>query len=707
MKFFPPISYDTCHGVAAISLSRNKRNKFFWILASLLAGTLMMWMIRINIKDYRMHKTVMMEKKIIDNFVPFPSITICSGNQFKLKSFDDNNITESRLIKIIESIIDMKMNNLNARGEVISNLYYDVLLKINERHRYTDEFLPPTRVTISEWYRIQTIYAYFSTRILQKLNCINCFQIITRTTLRFSNLINYLNLTENNQFRSPITYDEIMEDDIAMQLTNDYYKLFSKIMEHLSNNLYIDIRQFASNFRRKFRLNRCTKRRNYTMNLFEIPTKKFMKRIEKKYGGKEIPLPFYYDIQDFLCSFQIIMLSAGMYRIERLMVIDMKQMIDYFALFYVETENYIWDALGTQSKILIDKYNEYFPDNPININTDVTLSLVDFYSTQWKKDTVFTIRQLTNDLWRSWATDLATKYKIDNIYHSKDRNYSLMNILESRGWNLNDDVVHCTFSQHRCKKNMFNKVYSSNGLCYQLDLKKNLTPVQTIPLKQVSPGILFGFELRFVDSQTDSIRLYIHSPQDIPSMELKGLVLKKNYRYNIRIEMDETKLVDQSDLCNNQENYTVSNCYEECMEGRLEKMCGCRLFSRSGNHTSCSTIRHIYCLFVSDHIFLRKEKRKRLCPSCIRKCHSTDYIIKDISSSKLSLYDDIFHSFSNGTMNTKLSENQYQISVYFSRIEHRLLEEHILISSSNLFPLIGGTMCFCIGINLLTIYVSD
>ncbi|KAI3389553.1 hypothetical protein SNEBB_005248 [Seison nebaliae] len=703
------IENSTCHGLSSIGLCRSGRSKFFWTLTSLAATLLMFWMIRINIKEYQMHKTVMTQTQIIENSIDFPTITICSGNQLKLKLLDKYKKEDKQLKNMIESVMNLKKNNLDIRGKYIATLYYDVLGKINNFHVYSNEYLPPTHLTKSDWERIQRIYGFFSFSTLTVFNCVNCFKIISRCFLRFSNIINYLNLTTDHKYQSAISYDEIMEDEIAMKLTRSYYKKFSGSLDQLLKNPHIHIMVFYANFRRIFGLGSCRMKKNYTINLFEYPKKNFLKNLKKNYGTKPIPLQYFYDIHIFLCSFmKVFSVPPHSSPIEKQIVRDMKQIVDYFQMFYIDIEAYIWNGFGNEIRRLIGQYNKYFPNFKLDVQL-VSIALNFSYVDNRRKAHGYSIRQLTNEVWRFFIFDRDIKYKMDNI---GERNYSLRNILEEDGWNLNGDIVFCKFAQKLCKSNVFQKVYTSNGLCYQIDTSKKLTINGDNPLRQEAPGTAFGFELRFVDSQASSdssdiftnnilisgIRLYIHSPLHIPSKELKGIVLKKNYRYNIRIEMEEVKLIDREDYCNSNSNYSYSNCYDDCIQSKLEDMCGCRLYT---NPSKCSTLNHIYCLFASDHPFFRKENKERLCPFCLRKCHSTNYLIKDISSSKLSLYDDAFNSYTNGSgRRAILSKHQYQVSVYFGDIGHRLLKEQILISKNSLFPLIGGTMCFCIGIKM-------
>ncbi|KAI3389194.1 hypothetical protein SNEBB_010302 [Seison nebaliae] len=236
----------------------------------------------------------------------------------------------------------------------------------------------------------------------------------------------------------------------------------------------------------------------------------------------------------------------------------------------------------------------------------------------------------------------AMNYEEKMILSSYLEKINLKKILENHGWKLEDNLVSCQIGSVACNSTSFNKIFTSFGICYQL----NSDIPQSIPDYDGGISIILNSETYnqydqiIIGSGVNGINLVVHSSDEPPAPTFRGITLEPGMRSNVEIKKFTTTLLDKRKGGNCDESidiplfdkFTIFGCTLNCLFFNIENECDCLAYNDpriiTENHymnKSCRTFDELRCFLDVK----TGRKKSKICNECFTPpCHFDDYLPK-------------------------------------------------------------------------------
>ncbi|KAI3381099.1 hypothetical protein SNEBB_004927 [Seison nebaliae] len=239
-------------------------------------------------------------------------------------------------------------------------------------------------------------------------------------------------------------------------------------------------------------------------------------------------------------------------------------------------------------------------------------------------------------------------------------------IMPEISWDIKQNIIQCHFSGNECDLNLFKRRFAEAEICYTFNWNDTTTLNQNLPGK--NGGLIIGLDLKSFDTYEESyvfdpfkgVKVVIHNQSDAIASNFRGIPLQSGRFSYIKLNRENTKLLDASDGGNCQEDYLLPlygsyssfSCQSNCYFERVENNCGCIAYTDPRMENS-SINKPDYCSSLDSHICLSKMKNLKptendfvntktckMCsaPSCIEWRYSPQVTAIDLDYNVISYY---------------------------------------------------------------------
>ncbi|XP_071959500.1 acid-sensing ion channel 5-like [Antedon mediterranea] len=219
-----------------------------------------------------------------------------------------------------------------------------------------------------------------------------------------------------------------------------------------------------------------------------------------------------------------------------------------------------------------------------------------------------------------------------SIFDGNSSNYlfsdNLIEFIENNAPDISDTIVMCRFKQRDCNLTNFKPILTSYGFCFQFAVEDSDRWIKESGNDHGLNLILNAEESEYISAPRESIgfNLILHAATALPdSHTATQIQLSPGFRTAIAVRKHKKEILERSNDCNPDINYSQAQCFLDCEADEMYKRCGCKTFYVSGkeNYPLCSPYSLTRC--YNEQFVHFTESRFKLCPSCVQPCTTEEF----------------------------------------------------------------------------------